>query len=111
VGVDRSLSFPAKVQVFLTTQSEPGCRVAPNSLSNTRSYPLSTPIPKYDCFTKLNIIWDSLFICCELPCQSKFASKSVYTRQEINSFALGFGSELYRTNQLGLFVLVRRLKQ
>src|ERR1051325_7679366 len=77
VVVDRSLSFPASLQVFLTTQSEPGCRVAPNSLSNTRSYPLSTPIPRYDCFTKLNIIWDSLFICCELPCQSKFASKSV----------------------------------
>src|SRR5690349_7671474 len=94
VGVDRSLSFPANVHVFLTTQSEPGCRAAPNSRSNTRSYPLSTPTPTYVCFTKLNITWLSLLKCCELPCQSKLASKSVYTRQEINSFALGFGSEL-----------------
>src|SRR6185369_14867502 len=37
VGDDRSLSSPANVHVFSTTQFEPGCRFGPNSLSKTRS--------------------------------------------------------------------------
>src|ERR1051325_663965 len=37
VDVERSLSSPANVQVFSTTQLVPGCRFAPNSLSKTRS--------------------------------------------------------------------------
>src|SRR6185369_7365563 len=37
VGDDRSLSLPANVHVFSTTQFEPGCRFGPNSLSKTRS--------------------------------------------------------------------------
>src|SRR5215213_443363 len=37
VGDDRSLSSPANVHVFWTTQSDPACRFGPNSLSKTRS--------------------------------------------------------------------------
>src|SRR5215213_11795631 len=37
VGDDRSLSSPANVHVFWSTQFEPGCRFGPNSLSKTRS--------------------------------------------------------------------------
>src|SRR5678816_4061971 len=37
VGDDRSLSSPANVHVFWTTQFEPDCRFGPNSLSKTRS--------------------------------------------------------------------------
>ena len=37
LGAERTLSSPANVQVFSSTQFVPGCRFGPNSLSKTRS--------------------------------------------------------------------------